>query len=118
MDDMLTRFCHWLQNTPMGLAVGRTLWGYPFIQLIHFSGLSLWISSVIMLDLRLLGIAGKRQTVTEFYKQLFPWMWGGLAVVLTGGILLFSAAAESYLHNAAFRVKFPLVLLGIAYHIL
>jgi hypothetical protein len=116
MYDSLLSFCKWLQNTPLGLAVGGTLWGYPFVQLVHFFGLSLWVGTIAMLDLRLLGIAGRAQGLTEFSDQLFPWTWTGLAIVLTGGVMLFSAAAASYLDNPAFEIKFPLVLTGIAYH--
>ena len=67
-----------------------------------------------MLDLRLMGIAGRTQGIAEFSEQLFPWTWTGLGIVLAGGLMLFSAAAASYLENPAFRIKFPLVLTGIA----
>ena len=96
---------------------GGTTWGYPFVQLIHFFGLSLWVGTIVMLDLRLMGLAARGQTVTDFYQQLFPWTWTGLAIVVIGGFLLFSAAAETYYHNPAFQVKVPLLLIGIAYHV-
>ena len=117
MYDLLLSFCKWLQNSPLGLAVGGTLWGYPFVQLVHFFGLSLWVGTIAMLDLRLLGIAGRTQGIAEFSEQLFPWTWTGLCIVLAGGLMLFSAAAASYLDNPAFQIKFPLVLTGIAVHI-
>ena len=117
MNDLLIQFGSWMQNTKLGLAIGQTLWGYPYVQLIHFFGHSLWIGTIVMLDLRLLGLAGGKQSVTEFWDQLVPWTWTGLAILVTGGILLFSVAAQSYVQNAAFRMKFPLILIGIAYHV-
>jgi len=117
MNDALLRFGDWLQNSPMGLTVGQTLWGYPYIQLIHFFGLSLWVGTIVMLDLRILGLAVKNQSATQLLRNLLPWTWTGLCIVVTGGVLLFSAAAKTYMLNAAFRVKFPLLLTGIAYHI-
>jgi uncharacterized protein DUF6644 len=118
MHEWLLSVCNWLQNTSVGLAVGGTLWGFPYVQLIHFFGLSLWVGTIVMVDLRLLGLAGKNQSVSQLSKNLTPWTWTGLAIVVTGGGLLFSAAAKSYLDNPAFRVKFPLILMGIAYHVL
>ncbi len=117
MNDLLAAFCHWLQNTPVGIAVSTTVWGYPYVQLIHFFGLSVWVGTIVMLDLRLLGLAGRSMSVAEFSKQLSPVTWTGLGIVVLGGGMLFSGAATTYLNNAAFRVKFPLILVGIAYHI-
>ena len=113
----LANFCNWLQNTSLGLWVAGTIWGYPFVQALHFFGLSLWVGAILMLDLRLLGLTGKGQSIREFSNDLFPWEWVGLCILLPGGILLFSANAETYLMNPAFEVKIPLVIAGIAYHI-
>jgi putative copper export protein len=117
MHELLLNFCNWLQNTPVGLWVSGTLWGYPYVRLIHFVGLSLWVGTIVMLDLRLLGVAGRDQSVAEFSERLSPWTWIGLGIAVVGGLLLFSGVAASYLENAAFRVKFPLVLTSIAYHV-
>ena len=116
MHDLLTSFANWIQNTPVGLAVGGTLWGYPFVQLIHFFGLSMWVGPIVMVDLRLMGLAAKNESLSRLAKNLTPWTWTGLAIVVTGGALLFSASAKTYVLNPAFRVKFPLLLAGIAYH--
>ena len=117
MQQAMLNFCEWLQNTPVVLTIGHTLWGYPYVQLIHFFGLSIWVGTIMMLDLRLLGLAGRSQSVGQLAKQLSPWTWTALAIVVTGGSLLFSVAAASYFQNPAFRFKIPLVLTGIAYHI-
>src|SRR5215475_7355769 len=115
--DALANFCNWLQNTSLGLWVAGTTWGYPFVQALHFFGLSLWVGAILMLDLRLLGLTGRSQSIREFSADLFPWEWVGLCILLPGGLLLFSANAETYFMNPAFEVKIPLVLGGIVYHI-
>jgi predicted PurR-regulated permease PerM len=45
MESSLMPFCRWLQATPWARDVRTSLWVYPFIQLIHFSGLSLWLGT-------------------------------------------------------------------------
>ena len=43
---LILAFANWLQNTPMALAVGGSDWAYPYVQLTHFTGLSLWLTPV------------------------------------------------------------------------
>jgi len=117
MHDTLLAFCKWLENTSWALAISGSLWAYPFVQLIHFSGLSLWVGTIAMVDLRFLGLAGRRQTAGELAAQLVPWTWTGLCIAVLGGSLLFSASASALFQNPAFRFKLPLVLVGIAYHV-
>ena len=118
MQESLLSFCNWLQNSPLGLAVGGTAWGYPYVQLTHFFGLSIWVGTIVTVDLRLLGLVGRRYNPVALSRQLTPLTWSGLAIAVTGGFLLFSANAATYFLNFAFRTKIPLVLTGIAYHIL
>jgi hypothetical protein len=85
--------------------------------MIHFAGLSLWVGTIAILDLRLLGLSGRRYPLTQLAEQLTPLTWTGLGIAITGGFLLFSGNAETYLHNPAFLTKIPVVLAGIAYHV-
>ena len=117
MHEVLSAFCKWLQETSLGCFVASTLWAYPYVQLVHFSGLSLWVGTIVILDLRLLGLTLRSQNAAELSHQLSPWKWTGLAIAVIGGVSLFSATATTYFQNPAFRVKFPLVLTGIGYQI-
>lgn len=118
MYSLLEGFAKWLEATWWGTWVRTTIWGYPFIQLIHFSGLSLWLGTNFALDLRLLGIGKKRQTPAEFRNALFAWNWIGFCTVLLGGFLLFSSTATTFLVNPAFRVKLGIfVPTALAWHI-
>ena len=108
----------WLENTGWGTWVRTTLWGYPFIQLIHFSGLSLWLGTNIAVDLRLLGVGRKRETAAQLNQDLFAWNWIGFCVVITGGFLLFSAMASTFVNNPAFQIKLGiLVPVALIWHI-
>ena len=107
----------WLESFSFSGWVRNTVWGYPYVQWIHFTGLSLWVGTIVAVDLRLLGLAGRRHTAAELADQLLPWTWTGLGIAVLGGFLLFSSIATTYVQNAAFQLKFPLLLLGIAYHV-
>ena len=119
MGGLLTAWAQWLETTPWGVPVRTSLWLYPFIQLIHFGGLSMWIGTSAAVDLRLIGVGRRRQTAAQLSEQLFAWNWIGFAVMLLGGFLLFSAAATTFLENAAFLVKLTyLVPIGLVWHII
>jgi len=119
MGGLLMAWAQWLETTPWGYPVRTSLWLYPFIQLIHFGGLSLWIGTSAAVDLRLIGWGRRRQTAARLSDQLFAWNWIGFAIMLLGGFLLFSAAATTFLENAAFIVKLAyLVPIALVWHVI
>lgn len=111
-------FGRWLQNTPWALSITGSDWAYPFVQLIHFSGLSLWVGTILAVDFRLLGFGNSRQTPAQLSESVFVWNWIGFGVALAGGFMLFACSAESYLRNPAFLVKIGLLVpVGLIWHI-
>jgi hypothetical protein len=114
----LVAFCKFLEGSPWGTFVRTTDWGYPLIQVIHFSGLSLWLGTNITVDLRLLGIGKRRQTAAQLSSGLFVWNWIGLCILVLGGFLLFSSTATTYVTNPAFRMKLGvLVPVALFWHL-
>jgi hypothetical protein len=114
----LMPLCRYLESTWWATDMRTSLWVYPFIQLIHFSGLSLWLGSNIAGDLRLLGVGKKPQTVLEVRDELFVWNWIGFCFVILGGFLLFSVRATVYIVNPAFRTKlFMLIPVALLWHV-
>ena len=119
MGGVLVAWAKWLETSPWGFPVRTSLWLYPFIQLIHFSGLSLWVGTSTAVDLRLLGVGRRRQTAAQLSEQLFAWNWIGFGIALLGGFLLFSGIATTLLVNAAFQVKLVyLVPIALVWHII
>jgi hypothetical protein len=116
---ILMSIAKWLEGTPWGVGVRTSLWAYPFTQMIHFTGLSIWIGTNLALDLRLIGWGKKRETAAELADDLFAWNWIGFCVVVLGGFLLFSSTASTFLVNSAFRWKLGLfVPLALVWHII
>ena len=114
----MVNFGNWLQNTSWALALATSDWAYPFVQATHFTGLSLWVGTSVAVDLSLLGIGNKRQPPSRLSDALLMWNWIGFALAITGGFLLFSVSAATYLINAAFLTKLALLIpLALALHI-
>src|SRR6202043_2631721 len=118
MDSSLVMFGHWLQNRPYALAIAGSDWAYPFVQATHFTGLSLWVGTIVIVDLNLIGIRKKSSMSLQLSDALFIWNWIGFAIAVTGGFLLFSVSAETYLANIAFLTKLGVLIpLGLVVHI-
>ena len=93
-------------------------WAFPIVQAAHFTGLSLWVGTIVAVDLSLLGVGKKSSAPLELSDALFLWNWIGFAIAVIGGFLLFSVSAETYLLNEAFRMKLGLLIpLGLVLHI-
>jgi hypothetical protein len=115
---LLMAFTGWLQNTPLALAVGGSDWAYPYIQLTHFTGLSLWLGSSVAVDLRFLGLIKGTQKPARLSDALFFLNWIGFGIAMIGGGLLFSISAQNYVLNPAFRAKLGVLLpLALVSHI-
>jgi len=119
MHETVMAIARWLEATPWGVATRESEWAYPFVQLIHFTGLSIWLGTTFALDLRLLGVGDRRATVAQVAQGLFVWNWIGFAIVLTGGFMLFSGIAKGFVDNVAFQWKLGLfVPLALIWHII
>jgi len=118
MRDIVLAFAKWLEATPWGVMARESIWAYPVVQLTHFTGLSIWLGTNFALDLRLLGLGRQRATAAQMAQDLFVWNWIGFAIVVTGGFMLFSGIATSFVGNIAFQWKLGLfVPLALVWHI-
>lgn len=118
MGGSLIIFGHWLQNRQFALAIAGSDWAYPLVQATHFTGLSLWVGTIVAVDLSLLGVGKKSSGPLRLSDALFLWNWIGFAIAVTGGFLLFSVSAETYVANIAFLTKLGLLIpLGLVLHI-
>jgi hypothetical protein len=65
-----------------------------------------------MLDLRLLGVRFRTLPVTDFLDRILPWVFGGFAIMVATGLLLFYANPVKTWLNIFFRLKVCFLLLA------
>ena len=119
MQGLVNEFANWLQNTDIAMNIAASTWAYPFVQTIHFTGLSIWLGTILAVDLHLLGIGNRTQTSAQLLKALIVWNWIGFCILITGGILLFSTAATTFIINPAFEIKIGILLpAALIWHII
>ena len=86
----------------------------PIVQTFHLLGIAVIMSSVVLLDLRILGLALPSQEVQELTRRVMPWVWWTLPVMLLSGSMFVFARPRRYFTNPIFGLKFALLLPAIA----
>jgi len=101
-----------IQDSSLGSTIAQSTWMFPTIETFHVIALSIVLGSIVVVDLRLVGLASKDRSVTALTKQFLPWTWGAWLFSLATGTLLFTSRAADYMHISAFPAKF--VFMAIA----
>jgi hypothetical protein len=87
-----------------------SMFGFYFILLCHTIGLSLLVGGNAVVDLRILGVA--RGLPLKPMKDLFKFMFVGLAINITTGLLLLTGYPTKALTDFDFYIKISFVTLG------
>ena len=85
-------------------------WLFPIVESIHVMGLAAFVGTVILADLRTLGL-----NIPDT-SNLKRWTHIGLATMLITGVALFLSDTTRYLHSPAFLVKAAVLVLALAAH--
>jgi len=101
-----------LQASPLGETISGSSWMFPTIETLHVFALTVVAGTILIVDLRLLGLASKEQRVTALSKTFLPWTWGAFAAAVVTGVLLFASRAGDYSAIPQFVFKF--VVMGLA----
>ena len=103
-----------LEATSVATAIAEGESLFPWIESIHVLAITLVVGTIMIVDLRLLGVASLDRAVTRLTRDVLPCTWTAFAVAAISGGLLFSSKATTYGHNFYFQVKLVfLVLAGI-----
>jgi hypothetical protein len=104
-------FTQWLSGTSFSLAIKTHEWVIPTVQSIHIVAIGVVMASVFMIDLRVLGWAGRDQSLLETTGRFGPWLSGALCVLLaTGAVMILGEPARELL---AFSFWFKMSLLAV-----
>jgi hypothetical protein len=106
----------YIEHTAHGTMIRDSIWQFAAIEAVHLLALSVIGGAVLIVDLRLLGLGLRRQTVSEVARDAAPWLHTSLAIMLLTGYLLMASLAESkYYVNFAFQLKMLFLFLAIVF---
>jgi uncharacterized membrane protein YidH (DUF202 family) len=119
----MREFLAWLQ-TSLGKGEGELAqsWSEALLGSLNFWGLlegthvlalMLFAGTILVVDLRLLGVTFRRTPVSLLSAKVLPLTVFGFALMLATGLALFFAKPLVYYHNIWFRAKLIFLLLAI-----
>jgi hypothetical protein len=100
----------WMETSALGQLMRDSVWLFPAAEILHFVGLSLLIGSVLVVDLRLLGVI--RMVSYQAVYKFLPLSLIGFGINLFTGVLFCFTDPFRYYPNLAFRIKLVLILLA------
>jgi hypothetical protein len=77
----------------------------PVIEATHVVTAVLLFGTVLVVDLRLLGIADSRRSFSRISRETLPLTWLAFGISVTTGSLMFTPSAQTYAGNTAFQLK-------------
>jgi hypothetical protein len=115
--DVLRPFFEWCDSTALSAAIRDSTWMFAVLEMLHLLALALLLGSLVVLNLRLMGLGMRRQPVSQLARELALWIHCGLAfVVITGALLFLSEAMKCYA-SPPFVIKMMLLTLAILSHL-
>ncbi len=102
----------WLHDTAFSEMMRDSTWAEPIVETIHVLTLTVFLGFVLLLDLRLLDLAMPRRRISVLFEQLNPGLFGGFAVMVVTGVLLFSADPIAFYSTLFFKLKMIMLLLA------
>lgn len=105
-------FISYLENSSLADNIRENDLLFPLIESVHVLAICLVVGSILVVDLRLLGLASTGRPVSRITGAILPLTWCAFVVAVASGGLMFISNASKYLSNGYFAAK--MVLIGVA----
>jgi hypothetical protein len=101
-----------LYDLPLSSAIRENVNAFPVLESLHVLAVGLVFGTILIVDLRLLGVAAHRGSARRLINELLPYTWVGFVIAVITGAGMFISNALSYAANMPFLLK--LVALAVA----
>ncbi len=111
----LNALLQYLQSSHVAAAISGTAgweWWFANIETLHVLAVALLFGTILMVDLRLLGLATPRTAIIRLSNEVLPYTWVAFAISMVTGTLLFVSKATVYAYNLQFQLKMLFMLLA------
>ena len=102
----------WLDTLESSIALRESLNAYPALLTAHVVSMCLFAGLIAFWDLRLVGFALKRVSVTEIPTRIFPWALTGFAISCGTGLVLLYSKPLTYFTNFYFWLKMAMLIVA------
>jgi hypothetical protein len=103
-----------IQHTALATIVREGDWWFPLAECLHVLSIATVFGSILMMDLRLIGLASRDSAVTKLSNEVLPYTWAAFVCEVISGTTMFISKAGVYWHNPQFQLKFLFMALAAA----
>jgi hypothetical protein len=94
-----------IQSSPLAAWMRDTNPAMQVVEATHVLAAVLVLGTVLIVDLRLLGLADSGHAATRVSRETLPLTWLAFIVAVVTGALMFTTSAPTYFANTAFQLK-------------
>ena len=105
----------WCEASWLGSSIRASQFMFPVIEAFHLVAFAAIGGCVLLVDLRLLGVAMKRLAVVDLARETRPFFLGSLTVMLVSGTLLFLSESVKCYYSNPFWIKMSALLTVIIF---
>ena len=120
MLESLMPWIQWLQDQPLTTSWRESAWGYPAIETSHVVTIIMFAGFVMMMDLRLVGMAFRETPFSYIQSRLFPLQMVGMVLSSITGTMLLVIDPMRFYNNIFFWIKVVMLVVAgvnaIAFH--
>ena len=99
-----------VERLPLAVAMRESFWLYPTVESLHITGIAGLFGSVLLLDLRLLGM-GREVPLLPLIRLAVPISCVSFFLVAITGSLMFLAHAREFVASPLFVYKIGMIML-------
>jgi hypothetical protein len=111
----LLPFFQWMEAMPMSQAIASSSWLAAVFNLGHLLALVVFVGSVLIVDLRLLGAGVTAQPVARLARDARPWMMGAYLALLITGIPQMTTYAMKQYYSPFFWFKMEVMVVAVIF---
>jgi len=96
-------------SSAVGDFMAANPYAFPTVESLHVMAITAVLGVIVIVDLRLIGLAGTSYAITRMARTLLPATWIAFLIAVVTGALLFTSQPLTYAGNFSFRMKLALI---------
>jgi Family of unknown function (DUF6644) len=104
-----------IELSSVGQAIKSSTWAFAVIEALHLLGFAALGGSILLVDLRALGVGLRAQSVADLAREIQPVLFASLGVMFATGLPMFISEAVKCYHSTAFWLKMTCLTLAILF---
>lgn len=105
-----------LAHSHLGQVMQTSKWDFAIVETVHLLALAMLGGSVLLIDLRLLGVVLKGESAQAIGRDLGRLLLGSLVLMILSGVALLSEEALKCFYSPAFRWKMALLAAAVLFY--